>query len=317
MLSGATTPRLIQNFTRAVTYKVGPTPTIDLVRIVSASTYDADSDGVSDTFVRGDKILVDVEYSVPVSVTGTPRLRLQLGDDSGTVADNRQAMNLESELHGGRTLRFAYTVEGHDTNTNRNDVDPDGVWVETAGAQNQVVFLPSDATIKSAATGAAAELTKSGLPTAGEGTSSFEMVDGAKTAADTGPRPTGATVDGATLEVTYNRALDTSVGTSELPLYFAVSGTELSGGHRNAYQHPSEVAFATGDNTKLVLTLGDPARAGDMVTLSYTLLRQSGSLEDTNDKKAPDFVDLAVTNNTAGCNRLNEAFPIDKNERIH
>ena len=146
---------------------MGPTPTIDLVRIVSAPTYDADSDGVRDTFVRGDKILVDVEYNVPVTVTGTPRLRLQLGDDSNAVADNRQGMDLESVLHGGMTLRFAYTVDGHDTNTNRNDVDPDGVWVETVGSDNQVMFLPAEVSVVSAATGEAAELTKTGLPTAG------------------------------------------------------------------------------------------------------------------------------------------------------
>ena len=78
-------------------------------------------------------------------------------------------------------------------------------------------------------------MTRTGLPTTGD---SLAKVDGAKTAADTGPRPTGATVNGATLEVTYNRALDTSVDTSKLPLYFSVYGTELSGGHRNAYQTP-------------------------------------------------------------------------------
>ncbi len=274
---------------QAVTNNNASPATIDLVRIVSAPTYDADSDGTRDTFVRGDKILVDVEYSVPVSVTGRPRLRLQLGD-SATLADNRKSMNKESELHGGRTLRFAYTVAASDTDTT-------GVWVETSGSNKTVVFLPGGATIKSAENGAAAGLTRTGLATSGD---SLAKVDGAKTTADTGPRPTGATVNGATLEVTYNRALDTSVDKSKLPLYFGVYGTELSGGHRNAYQHPSTVAFAAGDNTKLVLTLGEPARAGDTVTLSYKLNNYEGPLEDTNDKMAPAFVDLAVTNNTPG-----------------
>ena len=296
-----TTPTsLIQSFTQTVPNRVGPTPTIDLVRIVSAPTYDADSDGVRDTYVRADKILVDVEYSEPVSVTGTPRLRLQLGaDDSGgaVVVANRKQVNFESRLHGGRTLRFAYTVAGHDTNTNLNDVDADGVWIETAGTNKTVLFLPAGAAIKSAANSVNAELTKRGLPTSGDANA---KVDGSKKASDRGPVPTGATVNGARLEVTYDSALDTSVDTSDLPFYFAVYGTQLSGGHRNAYQHPSEVAFATGDNTKLVLTLGDPARAGDTVTLSYKLQGQAGPLEDTNDKPAPAFVDLAVTNNTAG-----------------
>ncbi len=270
-----------------------PPPKIDLVRIVSAPTYDADSDGVRDTFVQGDKILADVEYSEPVSVTGTPRLRLQLGTDgSGPVTGNRKRMDMESELHGGRTLRFAYTVAAADTDT-------DGVWVETAGTNKTVVFLPGGATIKSANSGFAAGVTWSGLPTTGDANA---KVDGAKTSADTGPRPTVATVNGATLEVTFDTALDTSVDTSKLPLYFSVYGTELSGGHRNAYQHPATVAFAAGDttNTKLVLTLGDPARAGDTVTLNYTLINHTGLLKDADDKEAPAFFDLAVTNNTLG-----------------
>ena len=300
LIDGFVTPGLIRNFTRTVTNKVGPTPTIKLVRIVSAPTYDADSDGVRDTFVRGDKILVDVEYSVPVSVTGTPRLRLQLGDDSNAVADNRQGMDLESVLHGGMTLRFAYTVDGHDTNTNRNDVDPDGLWVETVGSSNQVVFLPAEVSVVSAATGEAAELTKSGLPTAGEGTTSLTKVDGSKKASDRGPLPTGATVNGATLEVTYDKALDTSVDTSELLDHFSVQGTNLSGGNRNAYQHPSNASFSAGNNQKLVLTLGEPARAGDTVTLTYKLEAHTGPLKDTNSNMAPAFIELAVTNNTAG-----------------
>ena len=292
LLDGFLPASLIQGFTRDVTNKVGPTPTIDLVRIVSAPTYDADSDGVRDTFVRGDKILVDVEYSEPVSVTGTPRLRLQLGDDA-TPANNRKQVNFESELHGGRTLRFAYTVAA-------SDADATGVWIETAGTNKTVVFLPSGATIKSATNDVAAELTRTGLPTAGEGTTSLTKVDGSKTASDRGPLPTGATVNGATLEVTYDKALDTSVATSELLDHFSVQGTSLSGGNRNAYQHPTNASFSAGNNQKLVLTLGDPARAGDTITLTYKLEAHKGPLKDTSSNMAPAFIELAVTNNTAG-----------------
>ncbi len=274
---------------QAVTNNNASSATIDLVRIVSAPTYDADSDGTRDTFVQGDKILVDVEYNVPVTVDGTPRLRLQLGD-SATLADNRKLMNMESELHGGRTLRFAYTVAASDTDTT-------GVWVETSGSNKTVVFLPTNVTIVGADSGVAAGLTRTGLPTTGDANA---KVDGAKTATDTGPRPTGATVNGATLEVTFDKALDASVDTSEMPLYFSVYGTQLSGGNRNAYQHPSTVAFAAGDSMKLVLTLGDPARAGDTVKLNYTLIDHTGLVKDTDDKQAPAFFDLAVTNNTAG-----------------
>ncbi len=64
-------------------------------------------------------------------------------------------------------------------------------------------------------------------------------------------------MNGGRLDVTYDRALDTSVDTSKLPLYFTVSGTELGGGHRNANQHPSTVAFAAGDTVTLACTLID------------------------------------------------------------
>ena len=51
---------------QSFTIQVGDPPAIEQVRIVSAPTFDADTDGRNDTFVRGDKILVDVEYSEPV-----------------------------------------------------------------------------------------------------------------------------------------------------------------------------------------------------------------------------------------------------------
>ena len=44
--------------------RVGGGPQIDRVRIVSHPTYDADGDGAPDTYIRGDKILVDVEFNV-------------------------------------------------------------------------------------------------------------------------------------------------------------------------------------------------------------------------------------------------------------
>ena len=274
-------------------------PEIDLVRIVSAPTYDADDDGKNETYVRGDEILVDVELSEPVSVKGSVQLRLDLGTDDNTLTNSVKTIDLDTTsgvLHGGRTLRFSYEVE-------QADVDADGLWVQTDGA-SKVLFTPDDSdnasTIVDSRTAVAAILTKSGLPTAGGGASSFTKVDGSKTASDTGPLPSGATVNGATLEVTYDRALDTSVDTSELPFHFAVQGTGLGGGHRNAYQHPSEVSFATGDNTKLVLTLGEAALAGDRVTLTYKRINHEGPLVDTSDKMAPAFVDLAVTNNTVG-----------------
>ena len=279
------------------TLTVGDAPAIELVRIVSAPTYDSDSDGKRDTYVRGDRILVDMEFNKPVTVAGTPRLRLDLGPDNADLVDgSRRTADMDKVLNGGRTLRFAYTVTA-------GDRDTDGVWVQTGGG-NSVVFTPGATTVTDADSGTAAVLTKSWLPVSGErfkGNGSEAKVNGSKTAADTGPRPTGATVNGATLTVTYNRTLAavTDTDTAVLQSYFSVHGAGIIGvsGNRNADQHPSAVAVS---GVTVTLTLGDPARAGDTVMLTYKLNDHTGPLKDNSDKIAPAFVELAVTNNTPG-----------------
>ena len=285
-----------------------PRAAIDLVRIVSQPTYDSDNDGVRDTYVMGDKVLVDVEFKEPVVVPGTgPQLRLRVGADA-TV--NRRSMDLESVLNGGMTLRFAYTVVAADS-------DPDGVFVETL-ASGRLFFGPGSATaVKSVKTGVSVNRNKHGLPSRGD---PLAKVDGSKTSSDRGPVPKVhtagdpcptvttvgdpcATVNGASLTVTYDRSLDTSVDNAALAYRFAVRGAgSVGAGNRNGYQHPSVVSVTGDSNEKLQLTLGDPARAGDTVRLSYELWTPDGLLKGAGDsgKVAPAFVDLAVTNNTTG-----------------
>ena len=282
----------------SVTNTTLPTPTIQLVRIVSAPTYDSNDDDRRDTYVQGDEILVDVEFLQPVRVTGDGdvELHLDLGADDTDQTNSRKTLTPPTVMHGGMTLRFAYTVLAADT-------DSDGVWVQT-GTGNEVIHQPhkddtSPQKVVHADGGihADADVTKDGLPTAGAGAaSSHAKVDGSKTAADTGPRPTGATVDGDTLTVTYNRSLATPTAEelTALTFHFSVQGVGgVGGGNRNAYQNPSKVAV---DGTTVTLTLSQPARSGDKVTLRYQLIDNDGLKgAGVNGKLAPAFRDLAVT----------------------
>ena len=120
-------------------------------------------------------------------------------------------------------------------------------------------------------------------------------MDGSKTGSDVGPLPTGATVNGATLTVTYNKRLQTSVADSKFA--FRVKGAGgVDSGNRNASQSPSSVSA---DSTTLTLTLGIAARAGEVVTLTYEGTVVKATAADGG-RAAPMFRDLAVTNETAG-----------------
>ena len=173
------------------TNPVPPVPAIDLVRIVSVPTYDADSDGRTDTYVRGDKILVDVDFTEPVRVSGggDVRLRLDLGADDSDPSNSRKTLSSPTVVHGGMTLRFAYTVQtgsGCTGTTPSGDCDADGVWVQTDSSDRVILEPHSRQKVVNAENDVPADLTKSGLPTTGYART---RVDGSKTASDTGPRP--------------------------------------------------------------------------------------------------------------------------------
>ncbi len=268
---------------------------LGLVRIVSRESFDSDSDGSFDIYIRRDKILVDVEFSEAVEIggDGNVRLRLDVGADGANLSNSRKAALLDSVRRGGRTLRFAYTVAGSDT-----DADGDGVWVQTDAA-NRVLFMPGNATITAAESGFAATLTKSGLPTRGgliEG-GVRARVNGARTSVP-GPRPSSATVNGDTLTLTFDKNLGGSVDTDELKFFLDVNGAGLiDGGRGGVYQSPVAVLVS---GATLTLTLNTPARAGEPVTVSYRLARAGGLLKGADSHLAPAFNELAVTNNTAG-----------------
>ena len=95
---------------------------------------------------------------------------------------------------GGDTLRFEHRVA-------RRDSDPDGVWVQTISATNaRTVFTVGSAAVTSTATGAAAVLTKSGLPTSG---AANHKVDGNRTQAAANRPPTFAAIPEGTPPTLY------------------------------------------------------------------------------------------------------------------
>ena len=209
------------------TFTIEVKPFIDLVRVTSAPTHDANGDGRNDTYTKGDKIVFDVEFTEPVKVDGegadggNVRLRLDVGPNGGGKAQrdaNREVAKLTDTFHGGKTLRFTYIVEG-------NSLDPDGVFVQTFGNDGLVLKLNNGATIKGLVSKLDADLTRTDFITGnavGEDGIPMTYVNGWATAA--GPTPVSAKVNGKTLTVTFDEDLAalSAADLEALPLHFAV-----------------------------------------------------------------------------------------------
>ena len=284
------------------TFTIHVRPFIELARVVSAPTHDANGDGRNDTYVRNDRIVVDVEFTEPLEVKNpgdggdNVRLRLRVGQD-GHANEGRDIAKLVDVYHGGKTMRFAYTVEG-------SDHDPDGIRLERTAGVN-VFNLIGGATLKGKVSGLDADVTKTGHFTLG-GTHGADgqprtLVNG-RVGAAAGPVPIAAQVDGATLTVTFDEALASldAQDLAELPLHVGVHSASASGGSRNAFQHPTAFVRTGDDNEQLRMTLGVPAEPGETVTVSYTLLDGAGPLENEDGGLAPSFTNLVAKNDTGG-----------------
>ena len=292
-------------------FKINVRPFIDLVRVTSAPTHDANGDGRNDTYGAGDKITFDVELTEPVEVDTTPagsgvRLRLDMGQNDDNDGNSRKTADLAGVFHGGKTLRFEYTVQEADN-------DPDGVRVQTGGS-NKVVFVRGGATVKGLVSKLGANMSKTAFITGGAvGTDGIPMtyVNGRLTAGGPMPKQGHASVDGKTLRVVFDKELAalSAADLQALTFLFGVQGTDGTGGNRNAFQHPSSVAMWSDDSTNrtLELTLGTAVRVGETITLSYKLNNYKGPIEDTSGNMAPAFVDLVVTNITGGGTVLSDA----------
>ena len=96
-----------------------------------------------------------------------------------------------------------------------------------------------------------------------------------------------ATLDGATLTLTYNETLDSSV---TLPATaFTVS---LNGGSRS-------VSAVSVSDSAVTMTLASEAAAGDTVTVDYTRPEGRHFIRDTRGRVAPSFSGRVVSNDTA------------------
>ena len=98
-----------------------------------------------------------------------------------------------------------------------------------------------------------------------------------------------ATVDGATLTLTYDEDLDNSVFPPSTA--FAVN-VNVNGESRT----PMGVAVG---QSNVVLLLSQVVEAADTVTVDYTAPDDTGFIQDTRGRKAASFSGQAVTNNTA------------------
>ena len=96
-----------------------------------------------------------------------------------------------------------------------------------------------------------------------------------------------ATVDGATLTLTYNEALDTGVTLGTTPFAVSVNGSS----------RPLIGVEVGESNVRLLLS--SAVEAGDTVTVDYTAPDGPDFIRDTRGRKAASFSGHAVTNNTA------------------
>ena len=236
-------------------------PTVSRVAITS-------DPGTDRTYAVDDEIQVTVTFSETVEVTGTPQLRLELGG-------GRRTADYEGGS-GTAALIFAYTVADGESDT-------DGMGIEADSLSG---------TIQDEARNNA-ELDHDGLAA-----DSGHKVDGVR------PRLAasgGAVVDGTTLTLTYDEALDG--GSRPVSGDFTVSGGDLARTVSNAAVSGSAVA----------LTLDPAVEHGETgVTVSYTpgtnpirdvagneaeALSRVPVSNETPDTTAPGVISLAISSN--------------------
>ena len=237
----------------AVTNASGPT-------VVVSSTAGTDS-----TYAIGETISLTATFSGTVTVT--------TATSGGAVTGPRIAFTVGSATRhavyasgsGTKALVFSYTVA-------EGDEDIDGIAV---GAD---ALALNGGAIDDASSNAAV-LTHAGLAA-----QSAHTVDGVR------PTVESALVDGVTLTLTFDEALDTTTAPDKSA--FTVSGT-------SAATSVTGVAFDANDATKVELTVSPAVAADDTgITLGYTVPSGAGAnpLEDVPGNAAAAFTGQAVTN---------------------
>lgn len=107
----------------------------------------------------------------------------------------------------------------------------------------------------------------------------------------TAPVLQSAAIDGATLTLTYDEALDETTVPPATNLYYTING----GGNL-------QDSTITISGQVITMALGTPAAAGDTITVSYqtTFLDETNKIQDLAGNDAAALTSQAVTNNTAG-----------------
>ncbi len=229
------------------------------------------------TYLLGEAIRAAVTWSMPVTVDAKGAnsnviLRLDLGADDTNRHNSQRTMRYVSGS-GTDTLTFAYTVKP-------GDFDPDGVWLQTESAtSDNLVAFSNGATIRNGTVDAS--ITRAGLPTTGD----------AGRKVDAGPSLPRAAVQGTTLVLTYDRALDS--GSVPAAVAFTVKRTPPGGSTERARLAGTPAL----DRATVTLTLAEAVVHGDAVTLGYTA-PSANPLRDASGNRVADFADRAVTNNT-------------------
>ena len=114
-----------------------------------------------------------------------------------------------------------------------------------------------------------------------------ETLTSAPTVVTAGLQLQSATVDGATLTLTYNEVLDTGVTLGTTPFAVSVNGSSRS-----------LIGVGVGESNVLLL-LSSAVEVGDTVTVDYTAPDGPDFIRDIRGRKAASFSGQAVTNNTA------------------
>ena len=217
------------------------------------------SSGTDSAYAIGDTISLTATFAEAMTVTGTPRIAFALGSAT------RHAVYASGT--GTAALVFSYTVAA-------GDEDTDGIAVAANALELNGGRIDDGS-------GSAATLTHAAVAA-----STAHQVDGVR------PTVESAVVDGATLTITFDEALDTTTAPDKSA--FTVSGTAGA-------TSVTGVAFKAGDATKVELTVS-PAVVADNtgITLGYTVPSGAGAspLEDVPGNAVADFTGQWVTNAT-------------------
>ena len=264
------------------------------VAITSTPTLDSDDDGTADTYRRGDAIDVtvtwdrDVKWDVSAEANSAIVAQLSLG----TATRVLPLVTGGAASGTARSLTFRHTVT-------QDDADSDGVALKKIGG-DAVVALANGAALKDAREGAGdvdAALAFAGLDTAAQ---AGHKVDGSLASDDVAPTVESASVNGATLTMTFDETLGAAANLANDAFTVkrtrhngavAVGGPEHDGG---AGRQPCAT---------LTLTLAEAVASTDRdVKVSYTApdAGTDNRIVDLAGNAAASFADRAVANATPG-----------------